>query len=53
MPFLCRRLSIPCGPVKISAIKLKTATQTMGDTSSPLNGFTTLLVAWRKGSVGL
>ena len=42
---------MPCGPVKISLKNDKIATQTMGETSRPLNGFITLRVADNSGSV--
>ena len=45
------RFKIPCGPVKISLANDNIATHTIGDTSRPLKGFTTLRVAARRPSV--
>ncbi len=44
---------MPCGPVRISDRKLSSATHTMGDTSRPLKGGTSLRVAFRMGSAAL
>mmetsp|Transcript_43787 Transcript_43787/g.111902 ORF Transcript_43787/g.111902 Transcript_43787/m.111902 type:complete len:207 (-) Transcript_43787:69-689(-) len=46
------RFKIPCGPSKISLKKLMMATHTMGDTSTPNWGGTTLRVATSSHSVG-
>jgi hypothetical protein len=42
---------MPWGPVRVSEMRDRMATHTMGDTSRPLKGLTTLRVAARSGSV--
>merc|ERR1719316_2024347 len=44
--------SKPCGPTKISLIKLKIPTHTSGEMSTPATGGTTLRVTLSTGSVG-
>lgn len=50
MPLRAMRDRMPCGPVRISAKNDSSATHTMGETSRPLKGGTTLRVAASSGS---
>ena len=51
-PRFCMMVSRPCGPIRISLMKLRMLTQMIGLISTPATGGTTLRVGFSSGSVG-
>lgn len=50
--FRCSRFKMPCGPIRISLVKLRKANQMMGEMSTPPTGGIRRRVGPNTGSVG-